>query len=161
MRVVFLGTPEIAVPPLENLLRHSYNIAAVFTQPDRPSGRGHKLKPGPVKIYAENNGLQVYQPEKINLQENRKIIEKLNPDLLVCAAYGQILPGWLLKAARLAPLNVHFSLLPMYRGAAPIAHSILSGDTVTGVNDPLGGEARLSQAQSKMVLAPHHDVLSL
>ncbi|MBN2317782.1 MAG: methionyl-tRNA formyltransferase [Acidobacteria bacterium] len=133
MRVVFLGTPEIAVPPLKYLLNHSYNVAAVFTQPDRPSGRGHKLKPAPVKVFAEKNGIPVFQPGKIRREENRKIIEGLNPDFLVVAAYGQILPSWFLKAARLAPLNIHFSLLPKYRGAAPIAQSIRNGDSVTGV----------------------------
>lgn len=133
MRVVFLGTPETAVPPLRILLEHSYDIAAVFTQPDRPSGRGHKMKPAPVKVFAERYGIPVFQPEKIRQEQNRKIIEDLRPDFLVVAAYGQILPSWFLKAASRVPLNIHFSLLPKYRGAAPIARSILNGDTVTGV----------------------------
>lgn len=133
MRVVFLGTPETAVPPLRSLLVHSYEIAAVFTQPDRPSGRGRKLKPGPVKIFAEQNGIPVFQPEKIRNEKNHEIFRRMRPDFLVVAAYGQILPAWLLQWARLAPLNIHFSLLPAYRGAAPVAHAILNGDSVTGI----------------------------
>lgn len=141
MRVVFLGTPEIAVPPLQYLLNHSYDVVAVFTQPDRPSGRGHKLKPCPVKVFAETNGIPVLQPEKIIGEENRKIINDLHPDFLVVAAFGQILPSWFLEAARLAPLNIHFSLLPKYRGAAPIAHSILNGDSIAGVTIMIMQEA--------------------
>jgi methionyl-tRNA formyltransferase len=141
MRVVFLGTPEIAVPPLQHLLNYSYDVAAVFTQPDRPSGRGHKLTPSPVKVFAEREGIQVHQPEKIVQEENRMMIEDLRPDFLVVAAYGQILPSWFLKSARLAPLNIHFSLLPRYRGAAPVAHSILNGDSVTGVTIMIMEEA--------------------
>ncbi len=133
MRVVFLGTPEIAIPPLQNLLDHSCEVVAVFTQPDRPSGRGHKFKPSPVKVFAEKKGIPVFQPQKIRQQDNRKLIEDLQPDFLVVVAYGQILPAWFLRAALRAPLNVHFSLLPKYRGAAPIAHAILNGDSVTGV----------------------------
>ncbi len=141
MRVVFLGTPEIAVPPLQYLLNYSYDVAAVFTQPDRPSGRGHKRMPSPVKVFAERKGIPVHQPEKIVLEENRMMMEDLRPDYLVVAAYGQILPSWFLKSARLAPLNIHFSLLPRYRGAAPVAHSILNGDSVTGVTIMIMEEA--------------------
>lgn len=133
MRVVFLGTPEIAVPPLQILLDHAYDVAAVFTQPDRPAGRGHKLKPTPVKMLADKNGIPVFQPEKIRQQDNRKVVEDLRPDFIVVAAYGQILPDWFMQTARKAALNIHFSLLPKYRGAAPIAHAILNGDSVTGV----------------------------
>jgi len=133
MRVVFMGTPETAVLPMENILSHSYEISAVFTQPDRPSGRGHKRNPSAVKIFAQGKGLTLFQPEKIRDVENRKILEDLCPDFIVVAAYGQILPEWILKIAKLAPLNIHFSLLPRYRGAAPVAKSILNGDSVTGV----------------------------
>ncbi|MBN2241316.1 MAG: methionyl-tRNA formyltransferase [Acidobacteria bacterium] len=133
MRVVFMGTPETAVPPLESLLEHSYDVCAVFTQPDRPAGRGHHVQPGPVKSLAEKKGLTVFQPGRIGSEENRKILEDLRPDFLVVAAYGQILPLWFLKSASVAPLNIHFSLLPKYRGAAPVAYSILNGDSFTGV----------------------------
>jgi methionyl-tRNA formyltransferase len=133
MRVVFLGTPEIAVPPLKSLLDHSYDVRGVFTQPDRPSGRGQKLKPSSVKKFAQEKGIPVFQPEKIRSEENKEIIDRLDPDFLIVAAYGQILPSWLLQSPRVAPLNIHFSLLPQYRGAAPAAYAILNGDVETGV----------------------------
>jgi methionyl-tRNA formyltransferase len=133
MRVVFLGTPEIAVPPLKNLLDHSYDVSGVFTQPDRPSGRGQKLRSSSVKKFAQEKGIPVFQPEKIRSEENKEIIDKLDPDFLIVAAYGQILPSWLLQSPRVAPLNIHFSLLPQYRGAAPVAYAILNGDVETGV----------------------------
>src|SRR5512139_2572710 len=115
MRVAFLGTPEFAVPALQALLDHSYEVAAVFTQPDRPAGRGHKLQASPVKAVALQRGLAVYQPEKIRSEENRAIFGGIAADFIVTAAYGQILPGWLLRSARLAPVNIHASLLPRYR----------------------------------------------
>ncbi|MEJ2245121.1 MAG: methionyl-tRNA formyltransferase [Acidobacteriota bacterium] len=133
MRVVFLGTPEIAVPPLKSLLDHSYDVSGVFTQPDRPSGRGQKLRSSSVKKFAQEKGIPVFQPEKIRSEENKEIIDKLDPDFLIVAAYGQILPSWLLQSPRVAPLNIHFSLLPQYRGAAPAAYAILNGDVETGV----------------------------
>ncbi len=134
MRVVFLGTPEFAVPALRQLLDNSYEVGAVFTQPDRPSGRGHKLHPSPIKTLALVRGIPVFQPEKIRLDENRAIFERLQPDFLVVVAYGQILPGWLLESARIAPINIHASLLPYYRGAAPMPWAILKGETETGVS---------------------------
>ncbi len=133
MRVVFLGTPTFAVPAFRILLDRSYEICGVFTQPDRPSGRGQKLQPSPIKILAQENGIPVFQPEKIRKEENRSILERLHPDFIVVVAYGQILPGWLLLAARLAPINIHASLLPRYRGAAPIPWAIFKGESVTGV----------------------------
>ena len=133
MRVVFLGTPQFAIPAFRKLLDNSYDICSVFTQPDRPVGRGQKLQPGPVKVLALANGIPVYQPEKIGLEENRRIFEDLRPDFIVVVAYGQILPDWLLQSARFAPINIHASLLPLYRGAAPFAWAIIHGETVTGV----------------------------
>jgi methionyl-tRNA formyltransferase len=133
MRVVFLGTPSFAVPTFRTLLENSYEICGVFTQPDRPSGRGHKLQPSPIKLIAQEHGIPVFQPERIRNEENRNVFESLQPEFIVVAAYGQILPGWLLKTARIAPVNVHASLLPRYRGAAPVAWAILNGDTMTGV----------------------------
>ena len=133
MRVVFLGTPEFAVPALRLLLERAYKVCGVFTQPDRPSGRGQKLQPSPVKVLAQSRGIPVFQPQSIQKDENRPIIDGLKPDFIVVAAYGQILPGWLLHAARLAPVNIHASLLPHYRGAAPIPWAILNGDSITGV----------------------------
>ncbi len=133
MRVVFLGTPSFAVPALQMLLDHSYEVCGVFTQPDRPSGRGQKLQSSPVKVLALAKGIQVFQPEKIRNEGNRTILEGLRPDFVVAAAYGQIIPGWLLQSARIAPVNIHASLLPRYRGAAPISWAIFNGDAVTGV----------------------------
>jgi methionyl-tRNA formyltransferase len=140
MRVVFMGTPEFAVASLRALLRSSYEVAAVFTQPDRPAGRGKHLHPSPVKRLALEAGIPVHQPEKIRLEVNRDDLERLAPDFVVVVAYGQILPGWLLRIARIAPVNVHGSLLPKYRGAAPIAWAILNGETVTGITTMLMDE---------------------
>ncbi len=134
MRVVFLGTPKFAVPAFRKLLDNSHEICGVFTQPDRPVGRGQKLQPGAVKTLALANGIPVYQPEKIGLEENRRVFEDLRPDFIVVVAYGQILPDWVLQAARFAPINIHASLLPKYRGAAPAAWAIINGETVTGVS---------------------------
>jgi methionyl-tRNA formyltransferase len=134
MRIIFLGTPTFAVPSLQALIDRSYEICAVFTQPDRPSGRGQKLQPSPIKALAQVHGIPVFQPEKIRQEENRPIIEDMHPDFVVLTAYGQILPGWLLRAARIMAVNVHASLLPKYRGAAPIPWAILNGDAVTGIS---------------------------
>jgi methionyl-tRNA formyltransferase len=133
MRVVFLGTPTFAVPAFRMLLKHAYDICGVFTQPDRPSGRGQKLQSGPVKILALEHGIPVFQPARIRNEENRSIFEELRPDFIVVVAYGQILPGWLLRSAGIAPINIHGSLLPRYRGAAPIAWAIINGEKSTGV----------------------------
>ncbi|MBN1566761.1 MAG: methionyl-tRNA formyltransferase [Acidobacteria bacterium] len=140
MRVVFLGTPSFAVPALRMLIQHSYEICGVFTQPDRPSGRGQKLQPGPVKLLAQEKGIPVFQPPLIRNEENRKILADIGPDFIVTAAYGQILPSWILHSARIAPVNIHASLLPRYRGAAPVAWAILNGESVTGVTTMLMNE---------------------
>ena len=141
MRVVFLGTPQFAVPAFRMLLEHSYEICGVFTQPDKPSGRGQRMQPGPIKALAQGRGIPVFQPVRIRSEENRQILEALKPDFIVVAAYGQILPGWMLHAARIAPVNIHASMLPRYRGAAPVAWPIIHGDTVTGVTTMLMHEA--------------------
>ena len=133
MRVVFLGTPSFAVPALRALLDRSYEVCCVVTQPDRPAGRGNRLRAGPVKILAEKNGIPVHQPERLRDEAHRALFEALGPDFVVTAAYGQILPVWLLNSARIAPVNVHASLLPRYRGASPIARAILEGETTTGI----------------------------
>ena len=133
MRVVFLGTPAFAVPSLQILIDQSHEICGVITQPDRPAGRGQKLQATPVKQLAQKHGIEVHQPARIRDEGNRGFFEKLQPDFIVVAAYGQILPGWLLRTARIAPLNVHASLLPRYRGAAPIVWAVLNGDPITGV----------------------------
>src|SRR5215469_2139961 len=129
MRLIFMGTPEFAVPSLARLIEDGRDIAAVFTQPDKPSGRGGKLHPPPVKTFALDQKLTVYQPAKIKInQDVREIFERLAPDACIVAAYGKILPEWMLKIPRLGCINVHASLLPKYRGAAPINWTIANGE---------------------------------
>jgi len=133
MRIVFMGTPEFAVPSLAALLSAGEEVAAVVTQPDRPAGRGQKLAESPVKRFARQHNIPVLQPEKIRQATALDMIHELAPDLLVVAAYGQILPQRLLDIPRIAPLNVHASLLPRYRGAAPIHWAIINGEQETGI----------------------------
>ena len=133
MRVLFLGTPEFSVVSLRALIDNSYDVCGVFTQPDRPSGRGRQLQASPVKLLALAHGIDVFQPERLSAEENRAIVERLCPDVVVTASYGQLVPTWLLQLSRLYPVNVHASLLPRWRGASPIARSILEGDATSGV----------------------------
>ena len=132
LKVIFMGTPEFAVPCLE-ALNKKYDIIAVITQPDRPKGRGQKLTASPVKEFAVNAGLTVLQPEKIKAPEFEKVLMELKPDLIVVVAFGQILSKRILDIPPLGCINVHASLLPLYRGAAPIHWSIINGETKTGV----------------------------
>ncbi|GKU78503.1 methionyl-tRNA formyltransferase [Paenibacillus sp. L3-i20] len=133
MRIVFMGTPEFAVPSLKLLIETGYEIVSVVTQPDRPKGRKKTLTPPPVKEAALSLGLNVLQPEKMRNAESVAAIAELAPDLIVTAAYGQILPKALLDIPRLGCINVHGSLLPKYRGGAPIQRSIMNGESSTGV----------------------------
>jgi len=134
LSVVFMGTPDFAIPPLRALIDHNrFNLLAVVTQPDRPKGRGKKLAISPVKKLALDNSITVYQPEKVREPETVDAIKSLKPDYLVVVAYGQILPLPILEIPKLAPVNLHASLLPKYRGAAPIHRAILEGETITGV----------------------------
>ncbi|MDG0871308.1 methionyl-tRNA formyltransferase [Paenibacillus thiaminolyticus] len=132
-KIVFMGTPEFAVASLRTLIQEGYEIAAVVTQPDRPVGRKRVLTPTPVKAEALQHGLTVWQPEKLRTSDTVDDIRSLRPDLIVTAAYGQILPKAVLDIPRLGCINVHGSLLPKYRGGAPIQRSIMNGETVTGV----------------------------
>lgn len=132
MNVVFMGTPDFAVPSLKAIAQH-HNVLAVFTQPDKPVGRKMVLTPPDVKVCAQELSIPVYQPVKLREGDNDKIIRDLNPDVIVVVAYGQILPESILNIPRYGCINVHGSLLPKYRGAAPIQWSVLNGDTVTGV----------------------------
>ena len=127
-----MGTPEFAVEPLKALIREGYEIAGVFTQPDRPKGRGKKTVPGPVKIAAEEAGIPVFQPERIR-KTGVEDLRNLKPDLCVTAAFGQILSQEILDIPPLGNINVHASLLPKHRGAAPIAYAIMNGDRLAGV----------------------------
>ena len=132
LKVIFMGTPEFAVPSLAALIDKT-DVICVVTQPDKPRGRGHKLQSPPVKIFAEENNLRVIQPLKVRNPEVVAQIAELKPDLIVVVAFGQILPQTLLDVPRFGCINVHASLLPRYRGAAPIEWSIINGETVTGV----------------------------
>ncbi|MBH5316758.1 methionyl-tRNA formyltransferase [Paenibacillus sp. GSMTC-2017] len=133
MRIVFMGTPDFAVPSLKLLIETGYEIVAVVTQPDRPKGRKKTLTPPPVKEAALSLGLPVLQPEKMRSPEAVAELATYEPDLIVTAAYGQILPKALLQIPRLGCINVHGSLLPKYRGGAPIQRSIINGESSTGV----------------------------
>ena len=133
MRIVFMGTPEFAVPSFNALVDNGYEVVAAFTQPDRPSGRGNKLTACPVKAAAQAKGVPVYQFERIRRKEGREALEALKPDLFVTAAFGQILSQRLLDIPPMGTVNVHASLLPKYRGAAPINWCIAMGEKVAGV----------------------------
>jgi methionyl-tRNA formyltransferase len=134
MRVVFCGTPPFAVPTLRHLLAQSdFEIAAVITQPDRPRGRGQEVSFSPVKESALTAGIPIHQPEKIRAPEAQELLQRLAPDVIVIIAYGQIIPARLLPIPRLGWINLHASLLPKYRGAAPINWAIVNGETKTGV----------------------------
>jgi methionyl-tRNA formyltransferase len=135
MNLIFMGTPEFAVPSLNALIAAGHNVHAVFTQPDKPVGRKQIITPPPVKVVAEQHNLPVYQPTKIRNEDARKEFEPLFQavDVGIVAAYGRILPDWMLRAPKLGCVNVHSSLLPKYRGAAPINWAIVQGETVTGV----------------------------
>ena len=134
MRILFMGTPDFAVASLKRLVEDGHELCGVFTQPDKPKNRGHKLTPSPVKEYALSQGLEVYQPLKMRDGEAFSIVERLAPELIVVAAYGKILPEDILNFPKYGSINVHSSLLPKYRGAAPINWAILDGEETTGVS---------------------------
>ncbi len=141
MKVVFMGTPDFAVPTLKKLYECGHEVAAVFTQPDKPKGRGYKLTPPPVKVIALEHSSPVYQPESLKKQpEMWDILKDIAPDCIVVAAYGKILPKQVLDIPKFHCVNVHGSLLPKYRGAAPIQWSVLNGDEETGITTMLMGE---------------------
>lgn len=133
MRVVFMGTPDFAAASLKKLIEEDFDIAGVFTQPDKPKGRGMEMAFSPVKEVALAHHLPVFQPEKMRDGTALGIVKELNPDILVVVAYGRILPDDILAVPEYGAVNVHGSLLPKYRGAAPIQWAVLNGDTVTGV----------------------------
>lgn len=134
MKLIVCGTPEFAVPTLEAVLAAGHDVALAVTQPDRPSGRGMELRAPPVKRSAQASGIPVVQPEKIkNNLEFRERVEALRPDAIVVVAYGRIIPGWMLDLPPMGNINLHGSLLPKYRGAAPVQWAVARGETVTGV----------------------------
>ena len=133
LRIVFAGTPDFSVPVLQGLIDAGYTIPAVYTQPDRPAGRGREPRPSPVKQLALQHGLSVLQPESLRREAEQQQLQALDPDLMVVVAYGLLLPEAVLRIPRLGCINVHASLLPRWRGAAPIQRAILAGDEQTGV----------------------------
>lgn len=133
MKIIFAGTPEFAVPALAALIAAGHDIVMVLTQPDRPAGRGMKLKPSPVKVLAEQHGLRVFQPERLKPAEVQAEIAATEADVMIVAAYGLIIPTAVLQMPKFGCYNIHASLLPRWRGAAPIHRSILAGDVETGV----------------------------
>lgn len=130
---VFMGTSDFSVPTLRTLVEHGYDVKAVVTQPDRPKGRGRTIVPPPVKVFAEQHDIPVLQPQKVRAPEIQETLRELSPDVIVVVAYGQILPESILRIPRLGCINVHASLLPKYRGAAPIQWAIIQGEQETGV----------------------------
>ena len=133
MKIVFMGTPEFAIPCLERLINSNDEVIGVFTQPDKPKGRGYKLQQPPIKVLALKNKIEVFQPNSLKSSESFNIINELSPDLIIVVAYGKILPKEFLKLPKYGCINVHASLLPKYRGAAPIQWSIINGEKTTGV----------------------------
>ena len=133
MRIVFMGTPQAAVPTLRQCLADGHEVVAVWTQPDRPAGRGHHVAFSPVKEFAVENGLTVHQPARLKNDEALSLFASHNADVAVVVAYGRILPDKFLQTPRRGCINVHFSVLPLYRGAAPANWAIVHGETETGV----------------------------
>ena len=133
MVIVFFGTPQFAVPSLEALIASRHRVPLVITQPDRPRGRGQKVTDSPVKAAARAHGVPVYQPDRLRDPEVADVLRRHAPDLGVVAAYGKLIPGDLLRLPRLGMINVHASLLPKYRGAAPVHRAVIDGETETGV----------------------------
>lgn len=144
MKIVFMGTPDFAVPCLRTLAESGHEIAAVFTQPDKPKGRGYKMIPTPVKAAAQEYNLPVYQPLSLRkgdeAEQSLELLRSIAPDLIAVTAYGQILPKEILELPKFGCVNIHASLLPAYRGAAPINWCILNGETKTGVTSMLMAE---------------------
>ena len=142
MNIVFMGTPDFAVPSLQALIDAGHNVRAVFTQPDKPKGRGMRLTPPPVKELAQKYGIEVFQPQSLKRETETctPIIRSLSPDVIVVVAYGKLLPPEILEIPPLGCVNVHGSLLPKYRGAAPIQHTVLNGDEFGGVTTMLMAE---------------------
>lgn len=173
MNIVFMGTPEIAVCCLKALHEAGHEISAVFTQPDKPKNRGHKLQPPPVKEYAEANGIKVYQPWSLRKGEDAEkameILKELNPQCIVVVAYGQILPKAVLDLPKYGCVNVHASLLPKYRGAAPIQRCIMDGETQTGITTQYMAEGidtgdmilkAVTEITPEMTASELHDLLA-
>ena len=172
LNIVFMGTPDFAVPCLKALVEN-HKVKAVFTQPDKPRGRGNRLIPTPIKKYAIDCNIPVYQPNSLRKGEDAKfslkVLQEINPDLIVVVAYGQILPNSILELPKHRCINIHASLLPKYRGAGPIQRCILDGETVTGVTSMYmetgldTGDILIKeevQIGKNMIVDELHDILS-
>ncbi|MBP9988684.1 MAG: methionyl-tRNA formyltransferase [Ruminococcus sp.] len=133
MKIVFMGTPEFAVPCLQRMISDGLDVVGVFTQPDKPKGRGHKVQFSPVKEVAIENNIPVFQPQKMRDGEALSILKELNPDLIIVVAYGKILPEEIINFPKYGCVNIHASVLPKYRGAAPIQWAVLNGEKISGV----------------------------
>ncbi len=133
MKLIFCGTPRFAVPTLEKVIARGHNVELVICQPDEPVGRGYKIVAPPVKELAARAGIPVFQPAKLKIPETMEFVSKYRPDAIVVVAYGRIIPPWMIELPRLGCINLHASLLPKYRGAAPIQWAIVQGDSVTGI----------------------------
>lgn len=140
MKIIFMGTPDFAAASLEALIASRHEIQAVVTQPDKPKGRKGELTPSPVKVVAEEKGIKVYQPLKVRDEEFVKTLRAYNPDVMVVVAFGQIIPLSILKMPKFGCVNIHGSLLPKYRGAAPIQWAVLDGEKETGITTILMDE---------------------
>ena len=140
MKIVYMGTPDFAVPPLAALVQNGYEVTAVVTQPDKPKGRGKTLLPTPVKEEAMKHDIPVYQPLKVREPEFVETLKKLEPDMIIVAAFGQIIPKTILDMPKYGCLNIHASLLPKYRGAAPIQQAVIDGEKESGVTIMKMGE---------------------
>jgi methionyl-tRNA formyltransferase len=140
VRIIFFGTPEFAVLPFKSLLNSEYRVLAAITQPDRKSGRGGNVTPSPVKVTARESGIEVFQPERIKDHDFISVVMSLKPDAIAVVAYGQILPAGIINLPEYGCINVHASLLPRYRGAAPINWAIIRGEKYTGITTMLMDE---------------------
>jgi len=159
MRIIYAGTPEFAVPALQALAASQHEVVGVYTQPDRAAGRGQKIHFSPVKACALAQGLDVYQPLSFREQSAIDQLSELNADLMVVAAYGVLLPSSILEAPRLGCINIHASLLPRWRGAAPIQRAILAGDNETGITlmqMDIGLDTGAMLAKTSLALRPEH-----
>ena len=133
MRIIFMGTPDFAAASLNAMINAGLDVRAAVSQPDKPKGRGHKLQPTDVKVAAQNAGIPVYQPQTLKNGELTEVLDEIKPELIVVAAYGKILPEYIINYPKYGCINVHASLLPKYRGAAPIQWAIINGEAETGV----------------------------
>ncbi len=140
MKVLFMGTPDFALPTLDAICNSEHNVAAVITQPDKPKGRGHHLTPPPIKVYALEHNIPVYQPQTLKDEGFASLLAEIDPDVIVVVAYGKLLPKAVLEYPKYGCVNVHGSLLPEYRGAAPMQRAIIDGKNVTGITTMLMAE---------------------